>query len=159
MNKYTILCIDDEREILDTVLSDLEPFEVSFDIEAAESVDEAKEIFEELKSEGREIALILCDHIMPGTLGVDFLVELNNSEDTNRIQKVLLTGQADLEATIKAINNGGLDYYIEKPWKAELLVKVVKEYLTNFIISYDDNLEDYLKVLDKERLFKEIHGS
>ncbi|WP_237714700.1 hypothetical protein [Aeromonas sp. 159] len=45
MNKhYLILCVDDEREVLDAVIHDLAPFRSHFELEAAESVDEARAV-------------------------------------------------------------------------------------------------------------------
>ena len=44
MKKFLILCVDDEREVLDSVLRDLSPLENDFIIEAAESVSEAEEV-------------------------------------------------------------------------------------------------------------------
>ena len=41
--KYLILVVDDEREIIDNILADLKNFQSHFDIEAAESADEARE--------------------------------------------------------------------------------------------------------------------
>lgn len=65
MNKYLILCVDDEREVLDSVVQDLDCFEEHFIIEAAESVAEAKSVIEDYRQEAIPLALILCDHIMP----------------------------------------------------------------------------------------------
>ena len=44
MNKYLILCVDDEPEVLNSVLQDLAIFEENFIVEGAESVDEAKRV-------------------------------------------------------------------------------------------------------------------
>ncbi len=47
---------------------------------------------------------------------MDFLVELNGDPATRPIRKVLITGQAGLEDTIRAVNEADLDHYIAKPW-------------------------------------------
>lgn len=94
MNKYMILCVDDEREVLDSVVQDLDCFEEHFVIEAAESVAEAKEVIEDYRQQDIPLALILCDHIMPEQTGISFLIELNDDEDTAKTRKILLTGQA-----------------------------------------------------------------
>ncbi len=65
MNKYLILCVDDEREVLDSVMQDLDCFEEHFIVEAAESVQEAKELIADSEREDVKLALILGDHIMP----------------------------------------------------------------------------------------------
>ena len=73
MTKYLILCVDDEREVLDSVLQDLAPFEEHFIVEGAESVTEAKQVIEEMADEEVQLALILCDHIMPEQTGISRL--------------------------------------------------------------------------------------
>ena len=152
MPKYTILCVDDDREVLEAVQTDLEGFKSHFDIEAAESVEEACSLIKELRSENREIALILCDHIMPGQTGVDFLIELNRQDETRYIRKILLTGEADLEATVKAVNNANLDYYLAKPWDAKDLSAIVSDQLTTYMIYHGDNALQFVNVLNQERL-------
>ncbi|PJG58741.1 response regulator [Aeromonas cavernicola] len=158
MKHYLILCVDDEREVLDAVIHDLTPFSSHFELEAAESVDEAREVLNEWESEGGKLALILCDHIMPGTLGVDFLVELNQRASTRASRKLLLTGQAGLEATVAAVNRGGLHYYLAKPWQLDTLQDAVREQLTDYLLAEDgDNAFHYAPRLNQARLFAAIH--
>ncbi len=107
MNKYLILCVDDEPEVLNSVLQDLAIFEENFIVEGAESVDEAKQVTKEMEQDGIKLALILCDHIMPEKTGIDFLIELNQHDSTKPTRKLLLTGQAGLEAEGPAEGDGG----------------------------------------------------
>lgn len=155
MNNLLILCIDDEREVLDSVLNDLAEFEQHFIIEAAQSVDEARQIIAE--SPDHKLALVLCDHIMPKELGVDFLIELNQDARTAISKKVLLTGQAGLEDTVQAINQANLDYYIAKPWKKTDLVEIVTDQLSNFVIENNENLLKWLQILDTEKLMNAMN--
>jgi CheY-like chemotaxis protein len=157
MHPYTILCVDDEREVLDSVVSDLEFFNTHFEIEAAESVAEARSVIDQMAAENTQLALILCDHVMPGTQGVDFLIELNQQEETQKARKVLLTGQAGLEATITAVNRGGLDFYLAKPWTTEQLREVVIDQLTTFIVANEPEMIPYAKILDETKIFSAIH--
>ncbi|MDG3087967.1 response regulator [Vibrio hannami] len=156
MNKYLILCVDDEREVLDSVVQDLSDFEDDFIIEGAESVAEAREVLDEYQEDDVKLALILCDHIMPQETGISFLIELNKQEDTKAARKLLLTGQADLEDTIQAVNNASLDYYIAKPWKGDELVAHVTEQLTSFVIQNEDDLMPWARILDTEKIFNAI---
>ncbi|GAL29492.1 response regulator [Vibrio variabilis] len=103
MTEYLILCVDDEREVLDSVLQDLDDFEEHFIIEGAESVDEARSVIADHAREGAKLALILCDHIMPEQTGVSFLIELSEDEELKACRKVLLTGQAGHEDTIERL--------------------------------------------------------
>lgn len=153
MNKYLILCVDDEREVLDSVIQDLDCFEEHFILEPAESVKEAKEIIQESQQDGVKLALILCDHIMPEQTGIQFLIELNEDPQTKATRKLLLTGQAGLEDTVEAINHSSLDFYIAKPWHGDELRKVIKDQLTTFVINNEANLIPWASILDTERVF------
>ncbi|MEZ8741550.1 response regulator [Photobacterium swingsii] len=148
MNKYMILCVDDEREVLDSVLHDLEPLNEHFVLEAAESVDEAKEVLADAIADHIPLALILCDHIMPGETGIHFLIELKQQDETKAARKVLLTGQAGLEETVQAVNNASLDYYVAKPWDGENLKDVVIEQLTTYMIDNEKELMPWARILN-----------
>lgn len=152
MTKYLILCVDDEREVLDSVLQDLMPFEDNFVVEGAESVTEAKQVIKEMADDDVRLALILCDHIMPEQTGISFLIELSQNSDTQSARKLLLTGQAGLEDTVKAVNNASLNYYIAKPWKGEELRSAIMSQLTAFMIENDDNLLSWTAILDSEAI-------
>ncbi|MGP8304750.1 response regulator [Vibrio sp. YIC-376] len=152
MTKYLILCVDDEREVLDSVLQDLAPFEDHFILEGAESVTEARQVIEDMAEDEVKLALILCDHIMPEQTGISFLIELSQDVETRGARKVLLTGQAGLEDTVEAINHDSLDYYIAKPWKGEELRQAITSQLTSFVIEHDDNLLSWTTVLDSEAI-------
>lgn len=159
MSKYLILCVDDERDVLDSVVNDISALESHFVIEAAESVAEAKEILAEASADELQLALILCDHIMPEDLGVDFLIELNSSAETQKARKLLLTGQAGLEETVQAVNHASLDYFIAKPWSGDTLQQVVIDQLTTFVIENDSNLLPWVSVLDAERIMEAISNN
>lgn len=154
MNKYLILCVDDEREVLDSVVNDLSIFEEHFIIEAASSVFEAEDILN--SNPDLKLALIFCDHIMPKERGIDFLIKLNKNTNTVKSKKVLLTGQADLDDTVQAINQADLDYFIAKPWQKEELQKVAIDQLTQYIIQHDSNLISWLNILDTEKIINAI---
>ncbi|MGF1737081.1 response regulator [Photobacterium satsumensis] len=158
MNKYLILCVDDEREVLDSVINDLRSLEEHFVIEAAESVDEAKEVLADTIADHIPLALILCDHIMPGETGIDFLIELKHQEESSNARKVLLTGQAGLEETVQAVNNASLDYYIAKPWNGDQLKQIVIDQLTTFVIDNESDTElmAWIQHLDTNRIMEAL---
>ena len=131
MPEYVILCVDDERPVLDTVLYELDPLSEQFDIEAALSVEEARSVVQLIKEEGSKLALIVCDNIMPKTNGIDFLIELGQDPYTQRTSKVLLTGQTSLDETVAAVNQGCLDYYVAKPWQQGQLIDIAREQLSS----------------------------
>lgn len=83
-------------------------------------------------------------------------MELTHDERFSSTHTVLVTGQADQDDTIKAVNEAGLDYYIAKPWDPQKLVAVVREQLTNYVLESDINPLPYLPVLDGVRVMEAI---
>jgi CheY-like chemotaxis protein len=149
MNKIYILVIEDEPAVLEAIVRDLQPLESSFPIETCSSVQEAESVVKDIRSKGDAVGVVVCDHLMPGTTGVEFLVRSHKAGSLAKSKKILLTGQAGLQDTILAINEAGLDYYIAKPWKAEELRKVARLQMSTYIL---ENLKDdaarYYGVLD-----------
>ncbi len=158
MSDIYIICVEDELQVLDVIVKDLEPLEEVFPIEVAASADEARKLIEEIRQEGGRIGLAVCDHVMPGDSGVDLMVEMQKDPFTERTRKVLLTGQAGLDATIEAVNKARLNRYISKPWDPAQLLDVAKEELTQFVIEQEKDLLPYMGVLDASRLQEEIRA-
>lgn len=151
-----ILCIEDESEVREALVRDLAPFRSTFRIESAEDTADAKAVIHEALSRDDRIGLILCDHMLPGQRGVDFLIELHARPETHATRKVLLTGQAGLEDTVRAVNQAGLQHYIAKPWTPGDLESVVKTQLTEYVIGELDNLLPYVASLDSPKLLAAI---
>ncbi len=147
-----ILVVEDELEVMDALVNDLERFEEYFPVESANSAEEARAVVNEIYDAGNEVGLILCDHVMPGQNGVDFLIDLEKSLDKHSAKKVLVTGQAGLDDTIQAINKASLDHYIAKPWTKDLLEEVVIGQLTNYVIERRYNPMKFMMILDSVRL-------
>jgi CheY-like chemotaxis protein len=158
MSDIYIICVEDEPQVLDVVIRDLAKLEDIFPIEMAHSADEARELIKEIKEEGNEIGLAICDHIMPGDKGVDPMIEMQKDPFTESTRKVLLTGQAGLEETIEAVNNAKLNRYIAKPWKPEQILEVAVDELTTYVIEQQKELLPYMAVLDQERLQEAIRN-
>lgn len=73
---------------------------------------------------GNKPSVVISDFMMPQMNGIDFLLEVKKYyEDTSLI---LLTGYADKENAIRAINEVGLYKYIEKPWDNGALIYDIK---------------------------------
>ena len=138
MSPIVILILEDEPEVRDALSRDLEPFERSFTVEVAEDADDARQLMAELAEAGEVVGLILCDHLLPGMRGTDFLVELNQDPASAAMRKVLVTGQAGHEDTIRAVNEGG------------------REQLTEYVLAEADELLPYVTVLDGPRLLEAI---
>ncbi|MDG5767974.1 response regulator [Balneolales bacterium ANBcel1] len=153
-----ILCIEDEQEVLDAVVRDLERLEEQFPVETATSAEEARSVIERLVSDGKRIGLILCDHILPGDNGVELLIELHKDERLHHSRKVLLTGQAGLEDTVKALNQARLHHYISKPWTKDDLLSVSVDLLTDYVIEKEENVLPYMSTLDANKLSESIRS-
>ncbi len=157
-SKIYILIVEDEPNVLTSVARDLEIFEDVFPIEIAESAEDAREVIQEIHENEDKLGLVICDHILPGTYGADFLIELQKDEETKSAMNVLLTGQAGLDDTIKAINEGGLKHFIAKPWQKDELIEIAKKLLTDFVIENEKDLLPFMRVLDQERIAEEVRN-
>ena len=118
MKPNTILIVDDEENILKTLerLLEDEGYRVFF-------ADRGLKGLEIIKHE--DIHLVISDHKMPGMDGIKFLYEVKKiSPDTIRI---MLTGFADVDIAIKAINEGEVYRFIPKPWNNVELLSTVKQ--------------------------------
>ena len=152
MPRITILTVEDEPEVRDALRRDLSPFADAFRLEFAGDADEGREVIAECSDEGEPVALVLCDHLLPGTRGTDFLIELHKNPATAAMRKVLVTGQAGHDDTIRAINEADLQHYISKPWDPADLETVVRDELTDWVLANEDDLLRYVAVLDGPRI-------
>lgn len=112
-----ILFVDDEENILHSLQRLFMDEEV--EVFTASSGAEGLEIL------AREtgVGVIVSDQRMPEMTGVDFL-EKSKAVSPQSI-RMLLTGYADVNAAIDAINRGGAFRYLNKPWNDEELVQAV----------------------------------
>ncbi len=146
--QLAVLVLEDEPEVRDAIVRDLDPFAGTVRVEPAEDVPDARAVLEEVARDGDELALVLADHRLPGVTGVDFLVQLGSDERHGRCRKVLVTGQADQQDTIRAVNDAGLDHYVTKPWDADELRALVREQLSAFVIAQELDPLPHLTALD-----------
>jgi DNA-binding NtrC family response regulator len=79
-----------------------------------------------------EIDLIISDFLMPEMDGIQLLAEARRLQP--EIPRVLLTGYADKENAIKAINEVRVFQYIEKPWDNEQLRRIVLNGLERLLL-------------------------
>lgn len=151
-----ILVVEDEPEVLDAIVRDISSFESHFVIEMADTAEEARDIIQTILKDGDEIGLILCDHVLPGDNGVELLVEMQKNPETEPARKVLITGQAGLQETVRAVNEADLQHYIAKPWEKDELVGIVKDQLTEYVLEHVSNPMPFMAVLDGERIAEQI---
>ena len=127
MKNSKILLVDDERIVLTGLAQQIKEGIGNFSIEVAENAEEAIEVCEEIKENQQEIALIISDQLMPGMKGDELLIRLHQMFPD--AIKILLTGQASMDAVQNAINHANLYRFLSKPWNKTDLVMSVKEAL------------------------------
>ncbi len=152
METINVICVDDQKDVLDAVLRDLRPLENFFRIESAESAADCRELMNEIDERGENVGLVISDHVMPGEPGVNLLGWISETSRFWKTKKVLLTGLANQADTIQAINEAHIDRYFEKPWKGEELLEVAKKLLTAYILERGIAYEEFMPVLDQTEL-------
>jgi DNA-binding NtrC family response regulator len=116
--KSTIVIVDDEDMVL-TSLNSFLTLETDYDVKTFISV---KEALEYIKT--GQVNLVVSDYLMPEMDGISFLAKVR--EIRPEVPRIILTGYADKENAIKAINNVGLFQYIEKPWDNDDLLIILR---------------------------------
>jgi response regulator RpfG family c-di-GMP phosphodiesterase len=116
----TLLFVDDEANVLSSLKRLFRPF--GYRIFTAESGALGLEIMEREK-----IDLVISDMRMPIMNGAQFLQKIN--ERWPETIRILLTGYAEIEATIDAINKGHIYRYISKPWEDNDIVLSIQHAL------------------------------
>lgn len=144
-----ILIVDDEDGVRSALRRTLrkEKYRLSFASSAAEAL-------ELLKHEQPEV--ILSDHLMPEMTGLEFLklCRLRWPE----IGRVVLTGQAEMEMVIEAINHGEVFRFLTKPWDDEevkLTLHAALEFVRtererNTLLKQLEGQVQYIKKLEDE---------
>lgn len=142
MKKPVIICVDDEPQVLRSVVRDLRSrYGEDYRIVSSDSPYEALEILDDLNRKNQVVALMIVDQRMPELSGTELLRRaLPKTPDSKR---ALLTAYADTNVAIQAINDLGLDYYLLKPWDPpeQNLYPVVDDLLddwkSNYIAPFD----------------------
>lgn len=120
MPSKTILLVDDETNVLSSLSRSLLE-DGDYEIKTAPNAIGALELLKEIPG----LAVVVSDYHMPGMNGLDFLVEVHKLyPDTSRI---LLTGAADLELAVNAVNRGNVFRFLIKPCPTDIFITAVKD--------------------------------
>jgi DNA-binding NtrC family response regulator len=123
--KPVILCVDDEKVVLDSLTSQLKAvYRHAFEIERASGVEEAFEVIEDIVAEGGDIRLIISDWLMPPHRGDAFLIEVHKNYP--EVKMIMLSGQADEEAVERVKQLPTLIGYLRKPWEKEEILGLIE---------------------------------
>lgn len=113
--KPLIVAVDDDLGVLGAISRDLRrEYGEHYRIVRADSGERALAALEQAKLANDSVALFVVDQRMPQMSGLEFLAKAR--ELFPDAKRVLLTAYADSQASIKAINETRLDYYLMKPW-------------------------------------------
>jgi DNA-binding NtrC family response regulator len=124
-----LVIVDDEEMVLASLRSflaletDYEVLTFSSPLRALESIRES------------QIDLVISDYLMPEMTGIEFLLEVKKLQPY--ATRILLTGYADKENAIRAINEVNLYQYIEKPWSNDDLKLIIQNGLERRFLMAD----------------------
>jgi len=133
--KIKILYVDDEMHNL---MSFKATFRIKYDVMTAISGEEAIKLLD-----NNEIHVIITDQRMPGMTGTEFLESILDRHAD--VMRILLTGYADINAVIDAVNKGKIFHYLSKPWNEQELDDTIQR-------AYDL----YLKKLEEKEMNEKL---
>lgn len=138
--KINVLYVDDEVNNLTTFKAS---FRRLYQVYTAESAQAAREILED-----KEIHVIISDQRMPEMTGIEFFESILT--DHPEPIRMLLTGYADIQAVIDAINKGRVYKYFSKPWDETVMRENIDK-ANELYISRKEQKEMTNKLLDVNR--------
>jgi DNA-binding NtrC family response regulator len=116
-----VLLVDDEPGILDALVQEMEG---SFKVFTAASVIEAEQLLA-----ARRYDVIVCDHMLPGEQGIDFLSRVMDLVPSTK--RILMTGYINPEFLNRSMAIGGLSSCLVKPIRTAEVAKAVRDALTS----------------------------
>lgn len=156
---YRVLIVDDEPNILTALrrnLSNIPPTMLDGDrmeLFAANSPDDALQL-----AVDENFDLVISDLRMPGINGVELLAEIGARQP--HVARILMSGYADLQAIVSAINEARIFRFIPKPWDDnDLRMAVVQALHYRAILLENQRLADLVRTQQGqlERHEAELH--
>jgi len=143
--KDAVLIVDDDAFMLKVLCRVLQK---EYVIYQAGSSEEAVEVLR-----GRQVKAILCDHILPGQSGLDFLITLK--QRNAQIKSVLFSAALETDLFIKAINHGQIFRFIKKPASPTDIQQAVREAVRQYDI---ETLQQQL-LRDQKDIDKQVYSA
>jgi len=125
---YSILVVDDEEGVVESLAFALED---DYHVVTSTDPNAALGLLER-----HEFALVIVDNIMPEMSGVEFLKRA--VEVRPEAVRMMLTGQANIDEVVRAINDGRIYRYISKPWEPDELRLDVKRALEAYSLASEN---------------------
>lgn len=140
--EHALLLVDDEPVLLKALERLFE--DEGYQILTASSGNEALQ-----KWDSKRVSLVISDYEMPLMNGVELLQEIKaRAPHTVRI---MLTGYADMDATIESINKSEVHRYVRKPWNNEELKFIVRDCLRQYETAEENKrLTELIKIQNQE---------
>lgn len=149
MSEHTILCVDDEENVLKSLKRLL--LEEDWELLIASNGELGLEILRE-----NEVHLIIADFRMPEMTGVEFLKKAK--EIRPGAIRIILSGFADVNAIVNAINEGEIYKFISKPWNDDELKITIRRSLEQFeLIQENSGLNK--KIRDQNEQLRTLNES
>ena len=143
--KDAVLIVDDDAFMLKVLYRVLQN---EYTLYQAGSAEEAVEVLR-----GRHVKAILCDHVLPGQNGLDFLITLR--QRNARIKSVLFSAALETDQFIKAINHGEVFRFIKKPASPADILSAVSEAIRQYDI---EDLQQQILV-DQKDIDKQVYST
>lgn len=125
MSLPRVLFVDDEANILQSIRRVMR--KADLEIDTTTSPEEAIDLVQ-----SNQYAVVVSDQRMPHVTGVELLERVRGlSPDSVRI---ILTGYADVQASVDAINRGAVYRYLTKPWEDDDLRNCVRQGVDQFLL-------------------------
>jgi diguanylate cyclase (GGDEF)-like protein len=137
------LVVDDESYLLPPLSALLAN---DFEVLTADSAEAAQQVLSQ-----RPIDIVLSDQKMPRLTGVQLLEWVRHHSP--RTVRLLMTGYAEHEDAVEAINRGQVYYYLLKPWRIEELLQILRNAAEKFQL--ERRQEDLLEELRQHKLMLE----
>lgn len=114
----SVLIVDDEDMVITSLRAYLQ-LETDYQVEGITDPEHAAEFLKKTP-----VDVVICDYLMPKLNGIQLLARAKELQP--EATRVLLTGHADKQSAIQAINEVGLFQYLEKPWENAQLLLVIQ---------------------------------
>lgn len=124
-----ILCVDDEKLVLDSLRIQLSRhYADQHRLEFAQDAEEGLEVIGDLADNGITTVLVISDWMMPGMNGDEFLHAVQKQYPS--VNTMILTGQANEEKLEELKTSGVTNMVLNKPWKEEDLINAINGLLS-----------------------------
>ncbi|MFN7993219.1 MAG: response regulator [Bryobacteraceae bacterium] len=117
-SRATLALVDDEEMVLTSIKAYLQ-LETDYHVQSFTDPEEAVRFLEK-----QPVDVVVSDYLMPHMNGIQLLIRAKETQP--EASRVLLTGHADKQSAISAINEAGLFQYLEKPWDNAQLLLVIR---------------------------------